>query len=71
MSVNANEMKVVRQRMRHLARLNIKPKPMVRTTGPAMVAEPTSDEARERIARLALRVLAVQMENSQKISALD
>lgn len=63
-------MQNARQRMRHLARWNIEPVPMVGQSSHPAAGEALSDEARQRLARLSLQVLAVQMRNAAPTSSL-
>jgi hypothetical protein len=69
-AVPADELKIARQRMRHLTPWNVKPLPPMHSNS-ATPPEPLSDEARERLRQLALRVLAVQMWHAIARSALQ
>ena len=57
-------MESARLRMRHLAPWHIEPVPMVALGAQPAAAEGLSDEARQRLARLSLKVMAVQMCNA-------
>lgn len=69
---SANEFKVVRQRMRHLAPWNVRPVPamhfaVTKVTTPRVSITP---QQRERCERLACKVLAVHMHEAVAKSAL-
>lgn len=66
----ADDIKVARQRMRHLAPWNVEPLPVMHSVAGVPTA-PLSKEARERGRRLALQVLAVQMWHAAATSALQ
>jgi len=66
-----DDIKIARQRMRHLAPWNVEPLPVMHFAGAATAAEPVSDEVRARGRRLALQVLAVQMWHTSARSALQ
>ena len=55
-----DELKIARQRMRHLAPWNVKPVPMMHSAG-SKVAEPVPADQAERNRRIALKVLAIHM----------
>ncbi len=55
-----DELKVARQRMRHLAPWNVKPVPMMHSAG-SKVSEPMAADQAERNRRIALKVLAIHM----------
>ncbi|HUZ75403.1 MAG TPA: hypothetical protein VMU87_20660 [Stellaceae bacterium] len=61
----------VRRRMRHLAPWHIEPVPMVSRGSHAATDEALTDEARQRLARLSLQVLAVQMRNAASTGGLE
>ena len=66
----ADDIKIARQRMRHLAPWNVAPLPVMHSVAGAPTA-PLSKEARERGRRLALQVLAVHMWHAGATSALQ
>ena len=66
----ADDIKIARQRMRHLVPWNVEPLPVMHSVAGAPI-EPLSDEARERGRRLALQVLAVHMWHAAATSALQ
>ena len=66
----ADDIKIARQRMRHLAPWNVEPLPVIHSVAGAPT-EPLSQEARERGRRLALQILAVQMWHAATTSALQ
>ncbi len=66
----ADDIKIARQRMRHLAPWNVEPLPVMHSVAGAPM-EPPSEEARERGRRLALQVLAVHMWHAAATSALQ
>jgi len=65
-----DDIKIARQRMRHLAPWNVEPLPLMHSVA-GTPAPPLSKEARERGHKLALRVLAVQMWHASATSALQ
>jgi hypothetical protein len=58
------------QRVRHLARWNVQPVPMIQAA-PAGADNPTSAAEKERCKRLALKVLGLHMDYAQPTSALS
>lgn len=70
MSDTSEEFAIVRRRMRHLARLNIEPKPILRHAscglGPLVAVS-----LNQRASHLGWQVVAVQMSNAAPMSALD
>jgi len=66
----ADDIKIARQRMRHLAPWNVEPLPLMHSVAGTPIAPP-SKEARERGRRLALQILAVQMWHAGAMSALE
>jgi hypothetical protein len=71
LSGSLDDLAIVRRRMRHLARLNIEPKPFVRQTEHGGMGAPSSSQSQERLNHLAWQVLAVQMGHAAPMSALD
>ncbi|MGH7014637.1 MAG: hypothetical protein ACREEL_10890 [Stellaceae bacterium] len=65
-----DDIKVARQRMRHLTPWNVEPLPVMHSVAGTPI-EPPSKEARERGRRLALQVLAVHMWHAGATSALQ
>ncbi|GEM_PF-2368549 len=65
-----DDIKVARQRMRHLAPWNVEPLPLMHSVAGTPAAPPTA-EARERGRRLALQILAVHMWHASTTSALQ
>lgn len=68
--VTTNDIKIARQRMRHLAHWNVEPVPAMHSAA-GTLSEPLGDDARERLRRIALRILAVQMWHTTARSALQ
>lgn len=66
----ADDLKIARQRLRHLAPWNVEPLPMMHSVVGTPDA-PLTPEQRERSEQLALRVLAVQMWQAAARSALQ
>jgi hypothetical protein len=60
-----------RQRMRHLARWNIEPVPMVAIGAQAALPDRLSEDARQRMARVSMQVLAIQMGHATAIGSSD
>ena len=56
----ADELKIARQRMRHLAPWNVKPVPMMHSAG-SKASEPAAAARSERGRQIALKVLAIHM----------
>lgn len=69
-TASADDIKVARQRMRHLAPWNVEPLPVMHSVA-GTPPEPPSREARERGRELALQVLAVHMWHAAATSALQ
>lgn len=65
-----DDIKIARQRMRHLAPWNVEPLPLMHSVAGIPTA-PRSKEARERGRKLALQILAVQMWHASAMSALE
>lgn len=65
-----DDIKIARQRMRHLTPWNVEPLPVMHSVA-GVPTEPLSKEARERGRRLALQVLAVHMWHAAATSALQ
>jgi hypothetical protein len=66
----ADDIKIARQRMRHLVPWNVEPLPLMHSVAGAPM-EPLSKEARERGRQLAWQVLAVHMWHAAATSALQ
>ena len=66
----ADDLRIARQRMRHLASWNVEPLPVMHSVDGTPTAPP-SKEARERGRQLALQILAVQMWHASAMSALE
>ena len=56
----AGELKIARQRMRHLAPWNVKPVPMMHSAG-SKAADAPAVKPSERTRKIALKVLAIHM----------
>ena len=69
-AASADDIKVARRRMRHLAPWNVEPLPVMHSVAGTPL-EPPSKEARERGHELALQVLAVHMWHASTTSALQ
>lgn len=69
--LNMDAMQHARQRMRHLARWHIEPVPMIGLNSRPATDDSLSDEARQRLARLSLQVLAIQMGNAASAGSLE
>jgi len=67
---NGDELGLARQRMRHLDHWNIKVLPPMHSARATLLADPLSEEARERYHHLAMGILAVHMRNATAGSAL-
>jgi len=65
-----DDIKIARQRMRHLVPWNVEPLPLMHSVAGTPTAPP-SKEARERGRQLALQILAVQMWHAGATSALE
>jgi hypothetical protein len=68
---NNDELGFARQRMRHLNNWNVKVLPSMHSASATLLAEPLSEEARERYHHLALKILAVHMQNAAVSGALQ
>jgi hypothetical protein len=66
----ADDFRIARRRMRHLASWNVEPLPVMHSVDGTPTAPP-SKEARERAHQLALHVLAVQIWQAGAMSALQ
>jgi len=65
-----DDIKIARQRMRHLAPWNVEPLPLMHSVAGTPTAPP-SKEARERGRQLALQILAVHMWHASARGALE